>query len=227
MEIVQATFHSYPFTKATSLVSASSWSLRNISQYWVPSALIFWQLVSFEKCIILSCNFVLSSSYTCSIKFKRVVLFSPFFINIENSDGIIISRDFKRYFKPEPRPILSTIFMLLSLYESQARNIVLYYWGMLFNILLAKSLAVPLFRGNTRISVITSRMYVCSVSFPGSCLPPVIIGGLGGDQPYQSWWQVLTNTEWKIHVWSFQNLLLAVLNFILDVNFTDQNFSWK
>ena len=33
----------------------------------------------------------------------------------------------------------------------------------------------------------------------------------------------LTNTEWKIHVWRFQNWLLAILKFLVDVNFTYQN----
>ena len=85
----------------------------------------------------------------------------------------IISGDFKRYFKPELYPILSIIFMLLSFYKSQARNRVLYCWVTPFDILQAKSLTVPLFWGNTRISAITSRKYVYSVFFPGSCLPSV------------------------------------------------------
>ena len=37
-------------------------------------------------------------------------LFSPFFIFIENSDGINISGDFKRYFKSESCSILPTFF---------------------------------------------------------------------------------------------------------------------
>ena len=85
----------------------------------------------------------------------------------------IISGDFKRYFKPELYPILSIIFMLLSFYKSQARNRVLYCWVTPFDILQAKSLTVPLFWGNTRISAITSRKYVYSVFFPGSCLSSV------------------------------------------------------
>ena len=36
-------------------------------------------------------------------------------------------------------------------------------------------------------------------------------------------WQILTNTKSKLHVQSFQNTLLAFLNFVLDVNFSDQN----
>ena len=180
MEIVQATFRCCHIHTLSLKLPVWYLPFHNVSQYWVPSALIFRQLISFEKYITLCCNFVLSSTYTCSIEFKRVVLFSLFFKNIGNSDDIITSRDFKRYFMPEPRRILSTFFMLLSLYKSQARNIVLCYWGMLFNILQAKPLTVPLFWGNTRISAITSRKYVCSVSFPGSCLPSVIIRGVRG-----------------------------------------------
>ena len=88
-----------------------------------------------------------------------MVLFSQFFINIENYDGIIISGTFKRYFKPELRPILSIFFMFLALYESQARNVVLYCWDILLNIFLAKSFTVSLSRGNTCISAFTKYVY--------------------------------------------------------------------
>ena len=47
--------------------------------------------------------------------------------------------------------------------------------------------------------------------------------GMGKGQPYQSWWQIETNTEQKKPAWSFQNWLLAILNFLVDVNFTDRN----
>ena len=54
------------------------------------------------------------------------------------------------------RPVyVYTFFMVLSLCESQAKNIVLYFWGILFNILHAKSLVVLLCRGDTRIIAIT------------------------------------------------------------------------
>ena len=61
---------------------------KNIFQHWAPSALVFWQWVSFQKYVTLFCNFVLSSTSPCSIKFKKVVLFARFFINIKNSDDI-------------------------------------------------------------------------------------------------------------------------------------------
>lgn len=139
-------------------------SKRAISQYWAPSALIFWQRDLFQNYITLSCNFVLFFLYTSSVRFKRVVLFSPLSTNIKNSDDIIISGYFKRYFKPKPCPILSKFLMLLSLYESQAIAM-LYCWGRLFNIIQTKSPTVLLFRGNTRIRAITSRKYVCSFLF--------------------------------------------------------------
>ena len=68
---------------------------------------------------------MLSSTYTCFIKFKRVVLFSPFLINIENSDGIIISGDFKRYFKPEPR-LFFLHFLCCYLYTNHKQEIQCY-----------------------------------------------------------------------------------------------------
>ena len=74
----------------------------------ILSTLIFWQWVSFEKCITLSLATLSYLPYILALSNSKNGLFSSFFKNIENSDDIIISGDFRRYFRPEPGPILST-----------------------------------------------------------------------------------------------------------------------
>ena len=70
----------------------------------------------------MQCNFWLTSIYTFFITFK-IVVFSPFFINVVSFDVISISRGFNLCFTPYPYALLPTFVILLSLYKSQTTKI--------------------------------------------------------------------------------------------------------